>query len=226
MATSEGHRQGRPRSRPGSGLRRRLLLWLYSNRHIAGSLLACAGPGLLFAGVIREGWWAITAGLYAIGALLAPSPLHLVQRLDESLTLAELPVRLDALIDEVRPILGETALAHLAGIRTSVSDVLPRLEAQGQGGDSGELSFTLRETVMRYLPETLANYAALPPAFRVAHPLEGGRTARQLLDGQLALLDEQLRQAVLLVARGDAQALLANGRFLQDRFGHADFRAD
>lgn len=223
MATSE--RRQPVRSRPGSGLRRRLLLWLYSNRHIAGSLLACVGPGLLFAGVIREGWWAITAGLYAIGALLAPSPQHIVQRLDETLTLVELPARLDALIDEVRPILGETALAHLAGIRASVIDVLPRLEAQDQGG-SGELSFTLRETVMRYLPETLANYAVLPPAFRVAHPLEGGRTARQLLDGQLALLDEQLRQAVLLVARGDAQALLANGRFLQDRFGHADFRTD
>lgn len=224
MATSSDPGAGRPAHLTAS-LRLRALLWFYSNRNIAGCALACVGPALLFGGVIGPGWLAITAGLYAIGALLAPSPRHVERQLAEALTLDALPARLDALIDEVRPILGEAALAHLAGIRASLRDVLPRLT----GDDSGALqdvSFTVRELVTRYLPETLANYAALPPAFRVAHPLQDGRTARQLLDEQLAVLDTQLRETVVLAARGDAQALLGNGRFLQARFATADFRVD
>ena len=39
--------------------------------------------------------------------------------------------------------------------------------------------FTVRETVLRYLPETLANYVALPPAFRATQPLQGGQRFRK-----------------------------------------------
>ncbi|MFM2053265.1 MAG: hypothetical protein RL456_1302 [Pseudomonadota bacterium] len=214
-------------SDPARGLRAtvrlRGLFWLYSNRHIAGSLLACVGPALLFGGVIRDGWLWITAGLYAIGALLAPSPRHLERRIADALTLDGMLVRLDALIAEARPILDDPARGHLDGIRASVRDVLPRLMADTDGVLQ-EASYTVRETVARYLPETLANYAALPPAFRIAHPIREGRTARQLLGEQLALLDARLRETVGLIARDDAQALLSNGQFLRDRFGTADFQ--
>jgi hypothetical protein len=81
----------------------------------------------------------------------------------------------------------------------------------------------VRETIARYLPETLANYMALPPAFRATHVLKDGKTARDLLRDQLAVLDEQMREVVVNVARGDADALLANGEFLQARFRDRDF---
>ena len=40
---------------------------------------------------------------------------------------------------------------------------------------------------------------------------------------QLALLDVKLQEVVVNLAASDAQALLANGRFLETRFRQPDF---
>jgi len=55
-------------------LRTRVLLYLYSTRNIVATALALAGPALLFAGVFRDYWLAITFGLYAVGWLVTPPP--------------------------------------------------------------------------------------------------------------------------------------------------------
>jgi hypothetical protein len=112
--------------------------------------------------------------------------------------------------------------AHLASVRSSVAEVLPRLVG-GRHFDND--LYTVRETVLRYLPETLANYVALPPVFRTTHSLKEGKTARQLLGEQLALLDDKLLEIVANVAGADAQALLANGQFLEMKFRQPDFLA-
>jgi hypothetical protein len=66
---------------------------------------------------------------------------------------------------------------------------------------------------------------ALPPVFRTTHALKDGKTARQLLAEQLALLDEKMREIVANVAGADAQALVSNGRFLEMKFNQPDFLA-
>lgn len=200
------------------GLRMRVLLWLYSNRNIAGSLLAMLGPALYLLGLVDQGWLLITAGLYATGALLAPVPPQLVHQLEQSLSSEQLLRALDDLISASRKQLSEEMLKHLNNIRTSVSDVLPNLAR----GAIGEHANTVRQTITNYLPETLASYVALPRAFRSSHRLKDGKTAQQLLTDQLALLDDQLQQVVVSVAQGDAQALLINGQFLRDRFQRQD----
>ena len=201
-------------------LRVRALLFLYGNGNIAGCLLALLGPALLFAGVSERGWLPITLGLYAIGWLLAPRPPALARRIEDSLTLEQAIERLDALVAKARPHLTAPMTASLDRIRTSVGEVLPRLL---DGPTHDEHLYTVRETVLRYLPETLANYVALPPAFRAGHALKAGRTARELMTEQLALLDAKLQEVVANVAASDAQALLANGRFLETRFRQPDF---
>jgi hypothetical protein len=206
-------------SRP---FRLRALLWLYSNANIAGCLLALAGPALLFAGVIGSGWLWITAGLYAAGYLLARRAPELERRIEDSMTAQETIERLDAIIAKARPHLTDDMRAHLDSVRASVVEVLPRLVGARTHDDDG---YTVRETVLHYLPETLASYVALPPAFRVTQPLQDGRTARQLLTAQLDLLDGKLRDIVANVAASDAQALLANGRFLEAKFRQPDFLA-
>jgi hypothetical protein len=40
---------------------------------------------------------------------------------------------------------------------------------------------------------------------------------------QLAVLDDQMKEVVGNVARGDADALLANGQFLEAKFRERDF---
>lgn len=209
------------RSRRPASLR--ALLFLYSNANIGGCLSALLGPALLFGGVIGPGWMWITAGLYGVGALggtlLRRTP-EVERQIEATLTLDEILQHLDRVIAEVTPEVGREILTHLASLRSAIAEVLPRLLELS--GDHGDL-YTVRETVLRYLPETLANYVALPPAFRSAHVLRDGKTARQLLAEQIALLDARMQDIVANVASADAQALLANGEFLRTKFDSADF---
>jgi hypothetical protein len=203
-------------------LRLRVLLFLYGNANIFGCALALAGPVLLLLGLIGPGWLLITSGLYALGWMLgwmgrAP---ELERRIEDSLTVDQTLERLDALIRQVRSQLAPEMAAHLASIRASVTEVLPRLVGNDVGASD---LFTVRETVLRYLPETLANYVALPPVFRSTRSLKDGKTARQLLAEQLAVLDSTMGEIVANVAKADAQALLANGKFLEMKFRQPDF---
>ena len=200
----------------------RALLFVYSNGNLIGCAAALLGPALLFAGVIDHGWLAITAGLYVAGWLLGQRSPELERRIEDSLTMEETLAHLDGVIASAAPHLTADMQNRLKSIRDSVAEVLPRLVGQATGGD--EL-FTVRETVLRYLPETLANYVALPAAFRVSHQLQSGRTARELLTEQLDMLEGQMREVVANVAASDAQALIANGQFLQAKFQQPDFLA-
>ena len=209
----------------GRPLSLRLLLFLYGNANIAGCALALAGPALLFAGLIGPGWLYITAGLYGAGYLLgrsAGSAPAFERRIEDSLTLEQTLAQLDTLVAKVQVHLTPEMRRHLDSVKTSVAEVLPRLLGVRQFDSD---LYTVRETVLRYLPETLANYVALPPVFRTTHALKDGKTARQLLSEQLALLDTQMREIVANVASADAQALLVNGRFLEAKFSQPDFLA-
>jgi hypothetical protein len=199
-------------------LQTRALLFLYSNGNIAGCALALLGPLLLFAGLIGNGWLLITVGLYAAGFLLAGRPPAVQRRIEDTLTREEMVDRLDAMVRTALPHLTNDMSARLESIRASIGEVLPRLT-------HGVDTFTVKETVLRYLPETLANYIELPPVFRSTRALKDGKTARDLLGEQLTLLDEKMHEVVANVAASDAQALLANGKFLEAKFKQPDFLA-
>ena len=49
--------------------------------------------------------------------------------------------------------------------------------------------------------------------------LQGGKTPQQLLREQVQLLDEKLDEIADAVHQHDTDRLLANGRFLEERFG-------
>ena len=203
----------------------RLMLFLYSNANITGCVVALLGPALLFAGVIQSGWLAITAGLYGVGWLLGRRPPELERHIADSLSTQQVLQALDEVLKKARPHLDKRMVAHLEGIEASVTDVLPRLQGQEGVAAGGDQLFTLRETVLRYLPETLANYVALPPLFRTTHVLKDGKTAQLILLDQLTLLDEKLREMTINATASDAQALLANGQFLEQKFRQPDFLA-
>ncbi|HEY0342494.1 MAG TPA: hypothetical protein VGC34_16960 [Steroidobacteraceae bacterium] len=201
-------------------IRTRLLLYLYSTRNIVACGAALVGPALLFLGVIQEGWLLITAALYGVGDFATPAPHVLDTGLVQSLSFDAMLEQFDRVIKEAASQLQPVMLARLDSIRHSIGEVLPRL-AEQRGFDAN--LYTVRETIIRYLPETLANYVALPPMFRVTRVLKDGKTARELLLDQLAVLDDQMKEVVGNVARGDADALLANGQFLEAKFRDRDF---
>ncbi len=201
-------------------IRTRLLLYLYSTRNIVACGAALVGPALLFLGVIQEGWLLITAALYGVGYFATPAPHVLDTGLVQPLSFDAMLEQFDRVIKEAASQLQPVMLARLDSIRHSIGEVLPRL-AEQRGFDAN--LYTVRETIIRYLPETLANYVALPPMFRVTRVLKDGKTARELLLDQLAVLDDQMKEVVGNVARGDADALLANGQFLEAKFRDRDF---
>ncbi len=197
----------------------KLSLFLYSNGNIAGSLLALAGLGLFFSGLIHAYWWAIVAGLYGVGVLVAPRS-NLALTVEHTELSAELLAQqLRKMVEGVAPGLPKESLDCLRNIHATLAGLLPRLkELRERGIISSKDSFTVVETVRRYLPDTLGAYLRLPRVYAQMQPLADGRTASQTLLHQLKTLDTSLKEVARNAFAGDAEALVINGEFLRNRF--------
>jgi hypothetical protein len=81
--------------------------------------------------------------------------------------------------------------------------------------------YLVRQTASEYLPRTINTFLALPPR-DIDRPLAGGgKTPREELKAQLDLLDAKLDDIAQDLQRQDMDRLLANRRFLEERFGRA-----
>ena len=197
----------------------RIRLFLYSGRNIAGCALALGGLGLYFFGVIHSGWGAIVAGLYGVGALGWPRS-ELADKIEQTELASEtLAQQVSTLIDRVSSRLPKESLEVLRGIQATLTELLPRLdELRERGAISSKDSFTVVETVRRYLPDTLGAYLRLPRLYAQVQALQDGRTASQTLRDQLSTLNASLKEVAANAFAGDAEALVSNGRFLQNKF--------
>ena len=204
---------------PGGSAFQRLRLYLYSGNNIAGSLFAIGALGCYFAGLFHAYWWIIVPGLYGVGALGWPRSdlAGTAQRTELSMELMAEQVR--HLVDSVAKGLPAEAVSVLRSVQSTLGELLPRMKAlQERGVISQKDSFTVVETVRRYLPDTLAAYLRLPKFYAQTQPLSDGRTAANVLIDQLRVLDKSLKDVATSVFAGDAEALVSNGRFLQARF--------
>lgn len=197
----------------------RVQLFLYSPGNIAGCLLAMGGLGLFFGGVIHAYWWAIVAGLYGAGALGWPRS-DLAQTAERTeLSTEMLAQQVRKLVDSVARGLPQEALDSLHSIQATLSELLPRLQdLRNRGIISAKDSFIVVETVRRYLPDTLAAYLRLPKFYAQMQALADGRTASQTLLDQLHVLDTSLKEVAKSAFAGDAEMLVSNGQFLQNKF--------
>src|SRR5262249_54192852 len=123
------------------------------------------------------------------------------------------------LVDSVARGLPQEALDLLRSIQATLTEMLPRLqEMRDRGILSAKDSFTVIETVRRYLPDTLGAYLRLPKFYATMQALSDGRTASQTLTEQLKVLDTSLKDIAKSAYAGDAEALVTNGQFLQNKF--------
>jgi hypothetical protein len=198
---------------------RRLQFFLYSTGNIAGCLLALGGLGLFFGGVIHAYWWAIVAGLYGAGVLGWPrSDLAATAEATE-LSTEMLAQQVRKLVDSVARGLPKDCLDRLRSIQDTLSELLPRLkDLRDRGIISAKDSFTVIETVRRYLPDTLGAYLRLPRLYAQMQTLSDGRTASRTLLDQLTVLDTSLKDVAKSAFAGDAETLVTNGQFLQNKF--------
>jgi hypothetical protein len=201
------------------GLGQHVQLFLYSTGNIVGCLLAIGGLGLYLGGVIESYWWAIVAGLYGVGVLGWPRSdlAETAERTELSTEMLAQQVR--KLVDSVAQGLPKEALDLLHSTQSTLAELLPRLEElRVRGIISAKDSFTVLETVRRYLPDTLGAYLRLPKFYAQIQILADGRTATQTLLDQLRVLDTSLKDIAKSAFAGDAETLVTNGQFLQSKF--------
>jgi hypothetical protein len=197
-------------------MKQRLLIYLYSTKNIVGSVLALVGLALFFTGIVGALWPIVVIGLYGVGALVAPGTrsIDLKEGFDPN------DVR-KALDQEVRMINGRVpadVLAEVQQIQQIILGILPRTGSLPPG--SPEL-FVVQRTASEYLPTALESYLNLPRAYATLHPVQDGKTPKQVLMDQLTLLESKMSEVADDVHQNDTDRLLANGRFLEERFGRS-----
>ena len=102
-------------------------------------------------------------------------------------------------------------------ITRTVRETLPRVRNLGLG--SAE-AYAVTATATDYLPEALQAYTRLPRQWADSRPVEDGLTSLMLLIDALDLLASSMDAIFDAAVRVDANALVVQGRFLQEKFGH------
>ncbi|MGO1971519.1 MAG: hypothetical protein ACTH2Q_01035 [Propionibacteriaceae bacterium] len=135
----------------------------------------------------------------------APTPDDILAALD----------RVESMAREAKvPGVVQTRVGRIA---TTVRETLPRMQNLGLGSRQ---SYSVMATATDYLPEGLGGYLRLPRQWADSRPIENGKTSLMLLIDQLDLLGATMDKIFDAVCRADAQALIAHGRFLEEKFGH------
>jgi hypothetical protein len=189
--------------------------WLRHPVPLLGGALVVAAPVLAVAGVLAP---VAAVGMAAAGLIggagaaiarrrtrrpaAAPEP-DVAARLDE----------IDALVAGAVPAAVE---ARVQRITATLRETLPRL---GQLGLGSTMAHDAVQTATSYLPEALGAYMRLPRSFADRRAVSGGKTPLLVLCDQLDLLASEMDQVFVAVCRSDADALVAHGRFLAEKFG-------
>jgi hypothetical protein len=193
-----------------------ILRYLYSGKNIVGSTLALFGLLLFFTHVITVVFWPfVVAAMYGIGALLAPGPPHVAlggTSFDPDSIRKALQRQLNIASGKLPP----AEQARLQQIADTIMGILPHYAEFPPG--SPDL-FVVGRTATDYLPSALQAYLNLPRAYATLHKMSNGKTADDVLGDQLSLIATKMNEVADAVHKKDSDALLANGRFLEEKFG-------
>jgi hypothetical protein len=108
--------------------------------------------------------------------------------------------------------------SRVARVARTVRDTIPRLSSLGAGNLQ---AYNVMATATDYLPEAIGGYLRLPRQFADSRPVDRGKTSLMILIDQLDLLAATMDKVFDAVCRADADALVAHGRFLAEKFGTA-----
>jgi hypothetical protein len=188
--------------------------YLMSNGNLAGCAAAATMTVLYLVGVIDSYWGVLSVVAYgaaAVGFGRSAPPKQLPQGLDTQ-------VYLDWLRTQALPKLTGEASASLQRILDTATELWPRLkELQDQGLVQVENRTMLKQTLTQLLPEMVTNYLQLPAVYARTYKVNG-KTPQVLLEEQLTLLESHVMQIRDGVYSREVDKLLANGRFLQEKF--------
>jgi hypothetical protein len=203
---------------------RRFQYFFFSRKNLAGMALALGGLALYAVGILAApAWIPITAGLYAIGYLLAPGTPELDVRLDAAQDSKDIRAGLDRMLKGIRGKVADDLYARAWHIRESI---VATLEVEGAANEADPNVYLIRQTALSYLPEAFATYLRMPRVMAERRRIANGRTPHDVLLEQLELMDRRLEDVADDIARHDSDKLLANGRFLAEKFGSSAFQLE
>jgi len=186
---------------------------------IAGAGGAAVGVGALaIAGAAPIALGAVLAApAFLVGYLVARHRRHeaaaaVAPPVDEdAATLASL----DQLVTQIRGRVPDAVQARVERVANTVRQTIPRLDHLG--ANSVQAHAVVR-TATSYLPEAVAAYLRLPRDYADRRPVSGGKTSLTILCDQLDLLGSKMDDFFDAACRADADALIAHGRFLAEKF--------
>jgi len=133
-------------------------------------------------------------------------------------TAADIGAALDRVVELVAdPSVPGAVRSRALKVVETVRLTLPRLSNLGLGSYD---AYSVVATATDYLPEAIGAYLRLPRDWADTRPVDGGKTSLLLLVDQLDLLGATMEKIYDAANRTDADALIANGRFLEQKFGH------
>jgi hypothetical protein len=113
--------------------------------------------------------------------------------------------------------------ARIDRVATVVRETVPRMDNLGPGSLTAH---NVLRTATSYMPEAVNAYMRLPRSFADHRPVSNGKTSLTVLCDQLDLLGSKMDDVFDAVCRADADALIAHGRFLAEKFGSGALALD
>lgn len=158
-------------------------------------------------------WWqGLVGALTGKGAQREPAVV-----LPAAPTSTDIVEAVDAIGPRIAGRVPDIVVARVDRIVTTVKETVPRLADLGGGSRDAH---SVMATATSYLPEALEAYLRLPRSFADRRPVDGNKTSLMVLVDQLDLLAVTMEKIRDAVYRADAEALVAHGRFLAEKFGH------
>ncbi len=183
--------------------------------NIVASLFGLLGLLCYFLGIIDKHWYFIVPGLYLAVFLIFPKPENYEFVLNREADIHNIRKALDDLLKTLKSKVAKDILIKVENIINSIQIVLPKLLEMDQ---TNKAAYTIRETALSYLPETLESYLKLPRAYARFHNGKNNQTPKETLIEQLNLLDQEMKNIVEDIHKNDMDSLESHGRFLKSRF--------
>lgn len=207
--------------------------WLISSPNWCGLALASVPLVLKALGVLGPMFWLLSVMGYVVGLLVGGLVLGFppmgTQAWVQELTFQDQGTArqsIEPALQGIRALVSRNPEARLSGaLSQQVLQLCGQLETllQRWEGSKGSLSledeFHARHLALRYLPEALTSYLAIPPEFASRKVLDNGKTAHDTLQATLNDLSCEVEQLTDDLAAQDAQAFLSHSRFLDHKFG-------
>lgn len=130
--------------------------------------------------------------------------------------------RLDAVMEKLAAESQQTTVDLLAKLKESISRCAGMVaQVQSDGSFLGEDALYLRETVRRYIPDSIASYLQVPQKDRETLVIDGSKPALGLLHDQLSMVQQQLDKRETQLTQIAGESLVRQQRFLAEKSKNA-----